>query len=416
MIWIILFFILTVLAVVTFVTLLVRTAHCAVIGRKKRITPKHLVRLKRSMILFAVAMILNTGLVTLSQLTASTPPIVNEKGNRPENSIAELIRLDLNGRKQWISIRGWDKNAPVLLFLAGGPGGTQMAAVRHELAELEKHFVVVNWDQPGSGKSYNANRIKYITARTYIQDGHALTEYLKERFSQEKIYLVGESWGSALGIFLVDKFPESYHAFIGTGQMVDFAETERLDYVKAIEIAKSRGDTGLVQRLEANGMPPYYGKDVTWKSAAYLNYLSAYMAADPRIQNPGYNTLRDISSSEYGLLDKINFFRGIINTYNHVYQQLYDIDMRRDHAKLDVPVYFFLGRHDVNAPTALAEEYAQLLEAPVKEIVWFEHSGHSPWINESERFIDELLARFLQNKKITRRSNKCIRSFFYRCS
>ena len=102
-----------------------------------------------------------------------------------------------------------------------------MAAVRHELAELEEHFVVVNWDQPGSGKSYYAEKIENITLQTYIQDGHALTGYLKERFSQEKIYLVGESWGSALGVFLVDKYPESYHALIGTGQMVDFVETER---------------------------------------------------------------------------------------------------------------------------------------------------------------------------------------------
>lgn len=80
-----------------------------------------------------------------------------------------------------------------------------MAAVRHELEELEKHFVVVNWDQPGSGKSYYAEKTKDITVQTYIQDGYALTEYLKDRFSLDKIYLLGESWGSALGIFLVDK-------------------------------------------------------------------------------------------------------------------------------------------------------------------------------------------------------------------
>ena len=89
-----------------------------------------------------------------------------------------------------------------------------------------------------------------------------------------------------------------------------------------------------MKRLKANGEPPYYGKDVTWKSAVYLNYLSAYMAGNPEIHNPGYNTFRDIASSEYGLLDKINFFRGIVNTYNHVYQQLYTIDMRVDFTKL----------------------------------------------------------------------------------
>jgi len=400
MIQIVLFSILIAISAITLAGILLLAVFSVISHIRKKTNSKRLARLKKMAVFFAMTVILNTGLITFSQITASTPPIVDENGNTPENSITELIRLELNGRKQWISLRGRNKNAPVLLFLAGGPGGTQMAAVRHELAELEKHFVVVNWDQPGSGKSYFAEKIKDITAQTYIQDGYALTEYLKERFSQEKIYLVGESWGSALGIFLIDKYPESYHAFIGTGQMVDFAETERMDYAKAMEIAQSRGDNDLIGKLKANGEPPYYGKDVTWKSAVYLNYLSAYMANNPEIRNPGYNTFRDIASTEYGLLDKINFFRGIVNTYNHVYQQLYTIDLRTDYIKLDVQAYFFLGRHDVNAPTVLAEEYAMALDAPGKRIVWFEHSGHSPWINEPDKFIREVLSCFLKNKAL----------------
>lgn len=388
------FFILTgLLAAALTKVLLLSTYH--IISRiRKKACSEQFIRLKKTAIFFTAVMILNAGLVIFTQITASTPRITDEDGNIPENSIAELKELELNGRKQWISLRGWDQNKPVLLFLAGGPGGTQMAAVRHELSELEKHFVVVNWDQPGSGKSYYAEKTENITAQTYIQDGHALTEYLKKRFSQKKIYLVGESWGSALGIFLIDKYPESYHALIGTAQMVDFAQTERMDYKKAMEIAQSKGDTDLIERLTANGMPPYYGKDVTWKSAVYLNYLSAYMAGDPQIQNPGYNTFKDIGSSEYGLLDKINFVRGIISTYNHVYQQLYTIDMRTDYTRLEVPVYFFLGRHDVNAPTVLAEEYERMLDAPDKGIIWFEHSGHSPWINERTKFVKEVLSCF----------------------
>jgi len=124
------------------------------------------------------------------------------------------------------------------------------------------------------------------------------------------------------------------------------------------------------------------------------------MAQNPEIHNPGYNTLRDIASSEYGIIDKLNFFLGLVNTYNHVYQQLYSIDLRTDYLKLELPVYFFLGRHDINAPTVLVEEYLQVLEAPDKRIVWFEHSGHSPWINETEKFIIEVLSCFTKNEKI----------------
>lgn len=398
MIQTIIFFILTALSVIALLIILLLSAYSVIARIRKKTNPKQLIYLKKTVLFFAVSMILNAGITILSQFAASTPQIVDKNGNIPLNSITELRELELNGRKQWISIRGWDRNAPILLFLAGGPGGTQMAAVRHELAELEKHFVVVGWDQPGSGKSYYAEKIKNITMDTYIEDGYELTKYLTECFGKEKIYLIGESWGSALGIFLIDRYPEYYHGFIGTGQMIDFAETERLDYKKAMEIALERNDNAIINKLEKNGIPPYYGKDLTWKSAVYLNYLNAYMTSNPAIHNSGYNTLRDISSSEYGLLDKINFVRGIINTYNHVYQQLYGIDMRTDYTKLDVPVYFFLGRHDINAPTALVEEYVQVLNAPKKDIIWFDNSGHSPWINEPVKFVKEVLSCFSEDK------------------
>ena len=115
------------------------------------------------------------------------------------------------------------------------------------------------------------------------------------------------------------------------------------------------------------------------------------MTKNSQIHNGGYNTMRDIFSIEYGIIDKVNYLRGIVTTFNHVYPQLYDIDLRVTHAELKVPVYFFLGRHDINAPIQLVEDYERILKAPYKEIVWFEHSGHSPWINESQQFVEELL-------------------------
>lgn len=115
------------------------------------------------------------------------------------------------------------------------------------------------------------------------------------------------------------------------------------------------------------------------------------MTQNSAIQNNGYNTFRDLFSNEYGIIDKVNYLRGIVNTFNHVYPQLYETDFRVDYKKLDVPVYFFLGRHDINAPISLVEEYFEILETPQKEIVWFEHSGHGPWINESTNFIKKLL-------------------------
>lgn len=367
-----------------------------VIRRLKKASPDAATaRLKKSTIFFAGLAVLLTVLIIFSQLTAHTPQILDQNDKAVKGSIAELRKVELNGHKEWISIRGKNRNNPVLLFLAGGPGGTQMAATRYELSGLEEHFVVVSWDQPGSGKSYNAVPKDKITVDTYIRDGIALTDLLRKRFGTEKIYLMGESWGSALGIFLVHAAPEKYYAFIGTGQMVDFKETEIMDYKKAMELAKENNDEKTVKKLIANGMPPYYGKDVTWKSAVYLDYLSGYMVKNPGITNSGYHTGRDMLSSEYGIWDSINYLRGVINTFNQVYPQLYDVDLRKSCTKLQVPIFFFLGKHDVNAPISLTQEYYDLLKAPQKGIVWFDHSGHSPWMNESELFVKQTVRVFL---------------------
>lgn len=320
--------------------------------------------------------------VFFTQLTTATPKITKE------NSIAELREIRLNGRKEWISLRGENRDKPLLLFLAGGPGGSQLAATRYELAELEKDFVVVNWEQPGAGKSYSAIAINQLTPEIYVKDGTALVQSLLKEFQQEKLYLLGESWGSALGVFMVKERPELYHAFMGTGQMVAFEETEKIDYALAMKLAKENGDQKVVNTLLKNGEPPYYGKAVTVKSSAYLNYLSQAMTKNPEIQNAGFATLRDLSAKEYGLLDKVNYLRGILQTFNHVYPQLYEIDLRKDYPKLEVPVYFLLGKHDLNAPVSLVEDYYEKLEAPEKEIIWFEHSGHNPWINEPDRFVE----------------------------
>lgn len=347
---------------------------------------------RRSLLGMLIVLVLGIVLIMFTQLTAATPKIAKE------NSIAELRKVELNGRKEWISIRGEDRSKPVLLFLAGGPGGSQLAATRYELAKLEKDFIVVNWEQPGSGKSYSAIPRKKLAPEIYVEDGTALVRSLLKEFKQEKLYLLGESWGSALGIFMVKEQPELYHAFIGTGQMVAFEETEKIDYALAMKLAKENGDQKVVDTLRKNGEPPYYGNSVTTKSATYLNYLSQKMAGNPEIQNGGFQTMRDLAAKEYGILDKVNYLRGILQTFNHVYPQLYNVDLRKEYSTLDVPVYFLLGKHDINAPLSLTEDYYQKLDAPNKEIIWFEHSGHNPWINEPERFV-EAVQQIAENKK-----------------
>jgi pimeloyl-ACP methyl ester carboxylesterase len=335
-----------------------------------------------------------------SQLFASTPPILDATGKPIPNSIAVLEKVTLGGAEEWITIRGKDSHNPVLLFLAGGPGGSQLVIERNALAGLEDHFVVVNWEQPGAGKSFDAVDRSKLTPDRYITDARELVLSLRQRFGKEKVYVLGESWGSALGIMVVQRYPELFHAFIGTGQMVAFLENDQICYDFALRLAQERADTKQVEKLKQQGPPPYYGNDVLWKSVTYLADLNNYMSKNPAIANSGFNTLRDLAGSEYGLYDKVNFIRGLLDTFGVVYQQLWDVDFRKQATRLEVPVYFLIGRHDVNAPPKLTEEYFNLLSAPHKELIWFEHSGHAPWMNESVKFINVLLKiLFTQNEK-----------------
>jgi pimeloyl-ACP methyl ester carboxylesterase len=334
--------------------------------------------------------------VWTSQAFASTPPITGPDGQPLPGSIATLERVELNGSQQWISIRGKDVNKPVLLFLAGGPGGSQLVTERRALAGLEDHFVVVNWEQPGAGKSFDAVDRSTLTPERYISDGLALVSYLRERFNEEKVFVLGESWGSALGIWMVEREPEAFHAFIGTGQMVAFLETDLLCYDFAMQWARERGDTEKIARLQEQGPPPYYGKGMAMKEAVYLMGTFNYMNQNPAISDDGFNTFQDLAGPEYGLYDKVNWFRGPLGeTLDVVYPQLWDVDFRTEVTQLEVPVYFLLGRHDVNAPPVLAEEYYELLEAPHKELIWFEHSGHNPWVTESALFVDVTVNKVL---------------------
>jgi pimeloyl-ACP methyl ester carboxylesterase len=348
--------------------------------------------------MYAVKLIVVAGLVLvsivavlLSQWYATTPAILGADGQPVPGSIATLEAVELNGEKQWITIRGQNVDNPVLLFLAGGPGGSQLAATRKQLADLEAHFVVVNWDQPGAGKSYRAADFEKITPEDYVADAHALTELLRERFDEDKIYILGESWGSILGVWLVERYPELYHAFAGTAQMVAFLETDTYDYNLALELAQQQGDTDTIAALEQQGPPPYYGKGVALKVARYIMYLTPHMAQNPAITGPGYDTFGDIAAEEYGLYDKVNYVRGLLRTMDALWPQLWEVDLREQVTRLEAPVFFLEGRHDVNAPPALVEDYMTTLQAPQKELIWFEHSGHSPWVDEADKLVDVMV-------------------------
>lgn len=330
--------------------------------------------------------------IFLSQKFASTPAITDANGNMIPASIATLESIELNGSTQWMTIRGYSEDLPVLLFLSGGPGGSELVMTRRYLAALEEHFVVVNWDQPGTGKSYHAVAFDELTPERYVEDAHALTLYLRERFDEEKIYVFGESWGSILGILLVQQYPELFHALVTTGQMVDVVENDILMYEFAIEQAIEEGRTGTVETLHRNGSPPYDSGSLIGRFGTMNGVVNDYMNSHAHGEGTNHNLMLDsLAAQEYGLLDKVYWLLGLARTFTTVYPQLYDLDFRTQATELEVPVYFIKGRWDLNASNMLLEEYFSLLDAPHKELIWFENSAHTPSWDEPSHFVDVMI-------------------------
>jgi len=334
--------------------------------------------------------------VWLSQLFAYTPAITDAAGRPLPNSIAAMETVKLNGTEQWLTIRGKDESNPVLLFLAGGPGGSELAHIRNQMPALEDHFVVVNWDPANAGKSYGVLPYSELTIDRVVSDAHALTLHLRERFAEDRIFLFGESGGTVIGVKLVQRYPELYAAWIGTGQRTIVHEDDVMGYEFALRYAAEHGDAATVQTLRQNGPPPYFGWNMFWKNAQYLMVLNEYGAANSRPEDTGHDQFGDwLTGPEYGLLDRLNVFRGLWEGFTKLYPEHDAIDFSVQASRLAVPVYFVQGRYDAVEMSSLLEQWFAALDAPHKELVYAEYSAHTPNGAQPSVVFDVLVGRAL---------------------
>jgi pimeloyl-ACP methyl ester carboxylesterase len=336
----------------------------------------------------ALTGIATIGLVLLATAIArpaATAPIPGSDGQPQPGSIAELATVRIGGHDQAMMIRGRSVDDPVLLYLAGGPGGTDLGAVRRDVS-LEQDFVVVAWDQRGAGKSYAAlDPTDTFTLDRLVADTLEVTNYLRERFDEERIYLVGQSWGSTLGVLAAQRAPELYHAFVGVGQMVSQRETDILFWEATLAWARSEGNERLAARLVANGPPPYADLHRYDPVVSHEHDWNAYPEFDPATEMPAI-----LFVPEYTFMDRVNAFRGFLDTNGVLYPQLQEIDFRADVRRLDVPVTMVLGSNEAPGRAVLANEWFTALDAPSKESVVFQGAGHRPNFDQPARFAEVL--------------------------
>ena len=349
--------------------------------------PRKLVRTMLVMlfVLFVCVTVLMGVLLVCS--SGKPKPFLDSNGIPLAGSISEKIQVRINGIDQGMFIRGKDKTKPVLLFLHGGPGLPEYAISYKYPAVLEDDFVVCWWEQRGAGLSYHFDiPLETMTFEQLISDTIEVTNYLRKRFGQGKIYLMAHSGGSFIGIQAAARAPELYNAYIAISQISNQLESEKLAYKYMVEQLTRLGDHNTLRKLEKY-------------SIADINTPSYYAMRDAPMHGLGVGTTHEMHSvisgvfmpvmlnSEYTLSEKINVWRGKFFTTRgaNLWCQLVETDLTRKVLKLEIPVYFFSGIYDYTVNYTLAKEYFAMLQAPMKGFYTFEHSAHSPLFEEPEK-------------------------------
>jgi pimeloyl-ACP methyl ester carboxylesterase len=295
--------------------------------------------------------------------------------------------VEIGGHDLALMIRGRSVNKPVLLFLAGGPGGSELGAMRRHSQALEDDFVVVTLDQRGTGKSYDQfDPESSLTLDQAVSDTLEVTRYLRDRFGQDKVYLVGQSWGTVLGVLAVQREPQWFSAFVGVGQMVSPAVTDQMFYRDTLAWARQRGNTDLVATLIRNGPPPYTNMLDYEPALSYEQEVYPY-SHDGNFEGAGQMG-ENIFVREYTLLEQLHLFGGFLDTFSVLYPQIQSLDFRTQVTSLGVPVYLAQGAHEATGRAEPARQWFNLLEAPSKDLVIFDTSGHRPLWEQPDQFHD----------------------------
>jgi pimeloyl-ACP methyl ester carboxylesterase len=311
-----------------------------------------------------------------------TPPFRGPRGETLQGSIAETHYLRLGGVDQWVMIRGESIANPPLVMLHGGPGWSETDFFRACNARLEESFTVVYWDQRGAGRSsHRAVPRASLTVAQHLADLDELIAWVRARTGTERVAVLGHSWGSALGVLYAATHPDRVAAYVGSGQIGNWSAAESASYALALAQAQRRGDHNAEKKLRAIGPPPYDAAKV-FVERTVVSRLNGLMSTKGL-----WETACILHGApEASLLALPRTWRAFHSTFEAMWPEVSRINLLEAAPALQMPVFFLLGRHDDFVPPETSVAYFDALVAPSKQLVWFEQSGHEPFVDEAEEF------------------------------
>ena len=310
------------------------------------------------------------------------------------NGVDESMFVPIGGINQWITIRGQNRDNPVVLFLHGGPG-TPTNLLDFSMAPAwTPSFILVQWDQRGAGKTFASGGTSAtdMTIDRMAQDGIELAQFLRGHLHRDKIIIVGHSWGTILGVHMAKTRPDLFFAYVGAGQVVNAQENETLNYTRVLDKAKALGDTVAIAELEASGPPPYpVMKALTtqriWAQA--FEHADAYVATEQAssLYAPGYSLL--------DLYHAIQSIRFTLDTFIGASMSgpAMKVDLNALGPDFAIPMFVFAGPDDYITSPALAKAYVDTLNAPQKEFVMLPAGGHFTVFMHPDSFLKEMNSR-----------------------
>ncbi|WP_054707893.1 alpha/beta hydrolase [Bacillus sp. JCM 19041] len=297
-----------------------------------------------------------------------------EKRNRSGTTVVKEY-VEINAVKQGLIIEKTDDALPVLLVLHGGPGYPLYPIMNANKVGLHQLFTVCYWDQRGTGMSYLADENRSsLTVEQLISDTVEVSGYVADKFSKEKIYLMGHSWGTFLGSLTASAHPDLYHAYLGVGHVGSAKETEKETYQFILNQAKETGNQKWISEIEKVEFDDQYYKKQEY-NVIREKYTNKFGGGFLRKGYSHYQGLKDVFTTRfYTLKERANVFRGSFASYQALGEVLATTDLVNEVKEFAIPVYIFQGKHDRLTSHRQALRFYNEIKAPKKNFFTFEHS------------------------------------------